>query len=77
MNKDLTSVQDWSEMSQQDKQTMRDNWNNETNVETLQKSGQSIQNRACYEYYRRRLIQTKSLVQKWIAGNSIENVSKC
>lgn len=61
MNADLTAVHNWSKLSDKDEETMRQNWEKETDLETLQKSGQSIQNRACYEYYRRRAMQTSNL----------------
>lgn len=61
MNGDLTAVHDWSKLSEQDQQTMANNWHKETDKETLQKSGYSIQNRACYEYYRRRAMQNTNI----------------
>ena len=61
MNADLTAVHDWSKLTKQDYETMGNNWQQESNLESLQKSGQSIQNRACYEYYRRKAMQTSNL----------------
>ena len=61
MNADLTAVHDWSKLTEQDQETMGNNWNTESNLSTLQKSGQSIQNRACYEFSRRRKMQESNL----------------
>lgn len=61
MNGDLTAVHDWSKLTAQDQETMGKNWQQESNLESLQKSGQSIQNRACYEYSRRKAMQTSNL----------------
>ena len=61
MNGDLTAVHDWSKLTQQDEEIMGNNWRKETNLSTLQKSGQSIQNRACYEFCRRPKMQESNL----------------
>ena len=61
MNPNLTAVHDCSKITKQDYETMAKNWQQESNLETLQKSGQSIQYRACYEYSRRKTVETNNL----------------
>ena len=39
MNADLTAVHNWSKLSDKDEETMRQNWEKETDLETLQNQG--------------------------------------
>ena len=61
MNPNLTQIHDYKKMSQKDHETLWNNWHQETDLKTLQSSGASVHNRACYELHRRRVLQNCNL----------------